>query len=95
MTNVRLFAGYEDELLGLPGVVPMLLAQAQAIESRIVIPPSESRTRVETFAHASEGITSETPYGQAGMRGPAALAIEFGSRRNPPYAPVRRAAHGS
>mgnify|MGYP000961993960 CR=1 FL=1 len=92
--NFRLFAGFEDTLLGLPGVVPMLLEEAQAVESRIVIPPTESRDRVETFAHASEGVTARTPYGQAGMRGPAALAIEFGSRRNAPYAPVRRAAHG-
>ena len=92
--NFRLFAGYEKTLMGLPGVVPMLLDQAQDIESRIVIPTSESPERVQTFSHASEGITARTPYGQAGMRGPAAMAIEFGSRRNPPYAPVRRAVHG-
>jgi len=94
MSDIRLFSDHEQTLMGLPGVVPMLLDQAQDIESRIVIPASESPERVQTFSHASEGITARTPYGQAGMRGPAALAIEFGSRRNPPYAPVRRAAHG-
>lgn len=43
---------------------------------------------------AGSGIGPRGPYAQAGMRGPGAVAIEFGSRNAPPQASVRRALEG-
>ncbi len=40
------------------------------------------------------GVGPRGSYAQAGMRGPGAVAIEFGSRNAPPQAPVRRALGG-
>ncbi|MFA7297318.1 MAG: hypothetical protein WC211_09085 [Dehalococcoidia bacterium] len=53
-------------------------------------PPSGAD--LEVFV--GSGIGPRGPYAQAGMRGPGAVAIEFGSRNGPPQAPVRRALGG-
>ena len=89
MSELRLYRDADERVLGLPGVVDVLLDHAQGIERRIRVPSSARDVR--TFSHASQGRTARGPYSQAGMRGPGALAIEFGTRRTPPQAPVRRA----
>lgn len=72
------------------------LIVAEALEEHAVRiagrirPPA--RSDIDVFAGSGTG--PHGPYAQAGMRGPGAVAIEFGSRNGPPQAPVRRALGG-
>lgn len=72
-----------------PGLVDELRDAADGIARRIRPPAS---AELEVFTLADKG--PRGPFAQAVMRGEAALAVEFGSRNNPPYAPVRRAVRG-
>lgn len=72
-----------------PLVTEALEEHAVRIAGRIRPP---SRSDLEVFA--GSGVGPRGPYAQAGMRGPGAVAIEFGSRNGPPQAPVRRALGG-
>jgi hypothetical protein len=90
--RVRIHPGHERVLLALPGLEGSLREHARAIESRIVIPPGWDD--LQTFSHSSRGVTVDHPSAQAGIRGPGSGALEFGTRRLAPRAPVRRAAHG-
>ena len=69
-----------------PEIAEALYEHAQRIAGRIRPPASAD---LETFAFS--GVSARGPYAQAGMRGPGAVAIEFGTRTSPPQASVRRA----
>lgn len=73
-----------------PEIAEALGEHAKKIAGRIRPPRS---AELETFAFS--GVGGRGPYAQAGMRGPGAVAIEFGSRNSPPQAPVRRAIGGA
>jgi hypothetical protein len=83
------------------GAAERLLAEhalliAEALEEQAVRIAGRIRppARSELTVFAGSGIGPRGPYAQAGMRGPGAVAIEFGSRNGPPQAPVRRALGG-
>lgn len=80
-----------ERLLGehASAIAGALEAHAARIAGRIR-PPVRSDLTVFAFS----GVSDRGPYAQAGMRGPGAVAIEFGSRHAPPQAPVRRALGG-
>jgi len=73
-----------------PEIAEALGEHAKRIAGRIRPPRS---AELETFALS--GVGKRGPYAQAGMRGPGAVAIEFGTRTSPPQASVRRALTGS
>ena len=73
-----------------PEIAAALHEHATRIAGRIRPPASADLT---TFAFA--GVGPRGPYAQAGMRGPGAIAIEFGTRTSPPQASVRRGLGGS
>ena len=72
-----------------PEIAEALHEHATRIAGRIRPPASSD---LETFAFS--GVSERGPYAQAGMRGPGAVAIEFGTRTSPPQASVRRALGG-
>lgn len=72
-----------------PEIADALGEHAEQIASRVRPPRSAP---LETFAFS--GVSDRGPYAQAGMRGPGAVAIEFGTRTSPPQASVRRALGG-
>ena len=73
-----------------PEIAVALGEHAVRIAARIR-PPARS----ELTAFAWSGVGPRGPYAQAGMRGPGAIAIEFGTRTSPPQASVRRALGGA
>ena len=73
-----------------PEIAAALHEHANRIAGRIRPPASADLT---TFAFS--GVSEQGPYAQAGMRGPGAVAIEFGTRTSPPQASVRRAVGGA
>jgi hypothetical protein len=78
--TARLLAEHGEEIAG------ALQRHAERVRDRIRPPAS-----AELVTYARSGIGRQGPFAQAGMRGPGAVAIEFGSRQSPPQALVRRA----
>ena len=69
-----------------PEIADALQGHAERIRDRIRPPAS-----ADLVTYARSGVGPQGPFAQAGMRGPGAVAIEFGSRQSPPQASVRRA----
>ncbi len=87
--RLRLHDDAAEQLLAeQPESVAAELQEHAVRVARRISPP----TGLEVFA--GSGVGPRGPYAQAGMRGPGAVAIEFGSRHAPPQAPVRRALGG-
>lgn len=88
MTTVRVFEPSVRALLKDPGVGALLRAKAEGVEAR-VRPPSGLTTGVRG------GVGPRGAFAQVQMLGPNAIAIEFGSRRTAPRAPLRSALRAS
>lgn len=85
--SLRFHDNAEDELERL--AVGALHDAAKKIAARVRL-PSTGRLRVYT----KRGRGPNGAFAQVIMRGPGALAVEFGTRRSRPVAPLRRAFRG-
>lgn len=87
MTKVNLFSEAIMKLGEDENVVKALGLEAEKVRSRVKAPRGMTlRTR--------SGRGRRGAFSQVIMRGQGALAVEYGSRKNPPYAPLRRALKG-
>jgi hypothetical protein len=67
-------------------IVGSLAEEAAKVRARVRT-PRRAQLALETRA----GVGPKGAFAQVVMRGRGALAIEFGSRNNPPFAPLRKA----
>lgn len=70
------------------GVKTNLAEEAEKVRGRVQV-PRRAQSKLEVSVRS--GIGGSGAYAQVIMRGPGALAIEFGSRNNAPIAPLRKA----
>lgn len=76
-----------DDVLNSSGVQKELERHAQAVADSAEGSPGSSRMQFRT----KKGKGPKGAFAQAIMSGDGALAVEFGSRNNPAYSPLRSA----
>ena len=87
MGAVNLFTDQIDSLGKDDPVAELLAQEAAKVQSRV------RRIRGMTI-DTRKGVSSRDAFAQVVMSGQGALAVEFGSSKNPPYAPLRSALRG-
>ena len=85
--NLRFFPNQLDDVLNSDGVQKELLKHAKGVASTASSNRGASTMRFRT----RKGKSRRGAYAQAIMSGDGALAVEFGSRNNPAYSPLRSA----
>lgn len=85
--NLRFFPNELDDVLNSAGVQKELEQHAKSVVSRA---RGNRGTSKMTF-RTRRGKSRKGGYAQAIMSGEGVLAVEFGSKNNPPYAPLRSA----
>lgn len=86
--EVKITSASLKQLLSEEGVRNELLVEANKIKARVQI-PRRAQDKLALSTRVGKGRNG--PFAQVIMRGPGALAIEFGSRNNAPIAPLRKA----
>lgn len=76
------------KILNEEGVRNTLLVEANKVKARVQV-PRRAQSKLTLITQAGRGPSGA--FAQVIMRGPGALAIEFGSRNNAPIAPLRKA----
>lgn len=94
MTYFRYRPRCEQEIARLPGTGRHTLDIAQQVAANV---PRHMPGRQRSWPFVARLFTAPLPGGAAmvGTRWKLAHIIEFGSRNNPPYAPLRRAARAT
>lgn len=78
------------ELGGKQDIAGQLDEAAEELKARVRIPRRHNRLKLST----RHGVGPRGAFAQVIMRGSGALAVEFGTRRSAPVAPLRRALGG-
>lgn len=87
MTKVNLFEAEIKALGEDKDVINLLGQEAEKVKGRVRAPK-------HLVVYTRKGKSRRGAFAQIVMKGQGALAIEYGSRKNPPYAPLRRAMGG-
>lgn len=89
-TTIRFFRNADETLNRLS--VGELRKDAREVAARVRLP---TRRRKDLTLSTKAGMGPRGAFSQVIMRGPGALAIEFGTRRTRAFAPLRRALRGA